>query len=471
MPAPFSRRRIVFLILGPVAAVVVAILTAAAGLPALAWKTAAIATLCAFWWMTEPISLPATALLPFALLPMAGVMNHREVASAFGNPIVLLLLSGFVLSKLLEGSGAHRRLAVLMVRLVGGSSYRRLVLAFMVATAALSMWIANTAVALMMLPLVAAVYEGEEHRDLAAPLLLGVCYAANIGGMGTPIGTPPIPVFMAAYEDVSGTTIAFTDWMTLGVPMVLILMVVAWWVVTRGMPRGTPVVLQHSGAWTRREVLVLVLFGLTALAWVTRQDPMGGWTGLLGLVDADGKALVGDSTVGLFFIILAFFIPDGRGSSLLEWKTVEKIPWGLLVLVGGGVALARGFSASGLSTALGSAMSGVAGWSLILTVMTICLAVSFMTELTSNTATATLLMPIAAAAAIGLGVDPGMIMVPVVLACGCAFMLPVATGPNAIVYGTGHVPIGRMVRNGLMLNFVAIVLISVVCIKVLPSIL
>lgn len=464
-------RRTFFLILGPSAAIVVGLATAASGLPPAACKTAAIATLCALWWVTEPISLAATAVIPFALLPMAGVMSHKEVSSAYGNSIVLLLLSGFVLSKLLEESGAHRRLALLMIRLVGGTSHRRVVFAFMVATAALSMWIANTAVALMMLPIVAAVYDSEEHASLAVPLLLGICYAANIGGMGTPIGTPPAAVFVAAYEQTTGQEVGFLDWMKLGVPAIVILVPCAWLIVTRGMVKGTPVVLQARGAWRRGELLVLVLFAATALAWITREGPWGGWTAWFGVVDENGKALAGDSTVGLFFVALAFVIPDGTGRSLLTWDMVARIPWGLLVLVGGGIALANGFTTSGLSESMGQALSEVAGWPLFLTIPIICLVGSLMTEFASNTATATLLMPILAAAAFSVGMEPGMLMMPAVWSVACAFMLPVATGPNAIVYGSGRISITRMVKAGFMLNVLAVVVVSLLCLVVLPHIL
>ncbi len=464
-------RRAGFILLGLMAAVVVGMATSAAGLPQPAYMTAAIITLCAVWWVTEPIDLAATAIIPFALLPLAGIMDHKEVSSAYGNSIVLLLLSGFLLSKMLEDSGTHRRLALLMVRLVGGQSHRRLVLAFMLATAALSMWIANTAVALMMLPIVAAVYEGDEHASLAAPLLLGICYAANIGGMGTPIGTPPAVVFIAAYEETTGKTVSFVDWMKLGVPAVLILVPLAWVIVTRKLTTGTPVVLEDHGPWTRRQKLVLLIFVITALAWVTREGPAGGWTELLGMVDENGKSMVGDSTVGLFCVGLAFLIPGGEGRPLLSWDVAARIPWGLLVLVGGGIALARAFTSSGLSTSMEEAIAAVAGWPLIYTILTVCLLVSFMTELASNTATATLLMPVLAAAAIGVGVDPGMLMMPAVWSAACAFMLPVATGPNAVVYGSGRVSIAYMVKSGLLLNMVGVTVISILCFNLLPHIL
>ncbi len=431
----------------------------------------AITTLCVVWWVTEPISLPATAIIPFALLPMAGVMDHRAVSSAYGSSIVLLLLSGFILSKLLEDSGAHRRVAMVMVRLVGGHSHRRLVLAFMLATAAVSMWLAHTAVVLMMLPIVAAIYESDEHAHLAPPLLLGICYAANIGGMGSPIGTPPNVVFMAVYEDVTGKSVNFVDWMKLGVPAVLILVPIAWLIVTRGLPKGTPVVLEERGPWSRREVLALVLFALTALAWVTREGPAGGWSEWLGLVDDSGKALVGDSTVGLFFVVLAFLIPDGKGGPLMTWQAASRIPWGLLVLLGGGIALAQAFAVSDLSASMGNSLAGAAGWPLALTIMAICLSVGFMTELATNTAIATLLMPVVAAAAVGIGMNPGMLMMPAVLSLSCDFMLPVGTGSNTIVYGTGRIPIGRMVKTGFMLKLVALVVIWILCLNVLPHIL
>lgn len=466
-----TRRPLFFLLLGPSAAVAVALAAAWAGLSPAAWKTIAITTLCVVWWLTEPIPLAATAVAPFALLPLAGVMNHRAVSSAYGSSLVLLLLSGFMLSRLLEDSGAHRRLAMGMIRLVGGGSHRRLVLAFMLATAAVSMWLAHTAVVLMMLPIVAAIYESDEYAHLAVPLLLGVCYAANIGGMGTPIGTPPNVVFMATYEDVTGSSVSFLDWMKVGMPAVVVLVPIAWLIVTRGLRSGAPVVLDTRGRWSRRELRVVALFALTVLAWVTREAPAGGWTELLGLVDDTGKALVGDSTVGLFFVFLAFLVPDGEGGPLLTWQAATRIPWGLLVLLGGGIALAHAFAASGLSALIGRSLVGAAEWPMGLTVIVICVVVGFMTELATNTAIATLLMPIVAAAAVGVGHDPALLMFPAVLCLTCDFMLPVGTGSNTIVYGTGRVPIARMVRAGLMLKAVAIVVIWILCVGWLPHVL
>jgi sodium-dependent dicarboxylate transporter 2/3/5 len=466
-----TRRALFFLLLGPSVAVAVALAGAWAGLSPAAWKTMAIATLCVVWWLTEPISLAATAIVPFALLPMTGVMDHRAVSSAYGSSLVLLLLGGFMLSRLLEDSGAHRRLAMGMIRLVGGHSHRRLVLAFMLAAAALSMWLAHTAVVLMMLPIVAAIYESDEYAHLAAPLLLGICYAANIGGMGSPIGTPPNVVFMATYQEVTGESVSFLDWMKLGIPAVLILMPIAWLIVTRELSKGAPVVLEARGPWSQREVRAVLLFALTALAWVTREGPAGGWTELLGLVDHDGKALVGDSTVGLFFVVLAFLIPDGQGGPLLSWQAAARIPWGLLVLLGGGIALAQAFAASGLSAGMGRSLAGAAGWPIALTIMVICVSVGFMTELATNTAIATLLMPVMAAAAVGVGQNPAMLMLPAVLCLSCDFMLPVGTGSNTIVYGTGRIPIARMVRAGLLLKVVAILVIWILCVNVLPHIL
>ena len=471
MHQPRTAPRTRLLLAGLAAALACGSITAAAGFAPPAYKTAGITALCAFWWATEALPLPATAILPFALLPLAGVMDHKEVASALGHSTVLLLLSGFVLSGLIELSGVHRRLALVMLRIFGGSSYRRLLLGFMLATAALSMWIANTAVALLMLPIALAVCEGEAHEKLAAPLLLGICYAANIGGIGTPIGTPSNPIFLASYEEATGRSIGFVEWMSFGVPVVLALVLLSWTIVARKLSRGLPITVAPPGPWTQREALVALLFGLTALAWVTREDPAGGWSGLLGLVDAEGRALPGDSTVGIFFLSAAFFVPDGKGGRLLEWRTVEAIPWGLLVLVGGGVALSRALTVSGLAASLSSGLSGLASWPLLGMVLAICLLVSLATEIMSNTAISALMMPVLAAAAVGVGVDPLVLMIPGVLCCSCAFMLPVATGPNAIVYGTGRVPLGRMVRDGFVLNAAAVLFIAAFSLAVLPHIL
>lgn len=444
------------ILLGVVAAVGVGFGLRLAGLgPDAAW-TGAITALCAVWWVTEPIPIPATSLIPFAAFPLAGVLDHKTVATAYGHTLILLLLGGFVLSTAMERSGAHRRLALGMVRMVGGGG-RRLVLGFMLATAVSSMWISNTATVLMLLPVALAVLEGDDSDSLALPLLLGIAYAASIGGMGTPVGTPPNVIFMGIYRETTGTEIGFAQWMGIALPVVAILLPVAWLWVTRSLQTDAELEVPALGPWRSPERRVLAVFLLTALAWVTRTAPGGGWSQLFDMGGA------GDATVAMAAVVVLFLMPDGEGKRMLDWETAERIPWGLLILFGGGIAIARAFESSGLSASLGGALSGLAALPVVLMVGGICLAVTFLTEVTSNTATTTLLMPVLAAAGVAADIDPILFMVPAALSASCAFMLPVATAPNAIVFGTGRVPISRMAREGFILNLAGAVCITAVC--------
>ena len=430
------------------------------GLPKEAAWTAAITGLCAVWWVTEAIPIPATSLIPFAAFPFAGVLSHKEVATAYGHTLILLLLGGFILSTAMERSGAHRRIALTILHAVGGTQPRRLVLGFMLSTAALSMWISNTATTLMILPIAWAVLEQDKSGTLKVPLLLGIAYAASIGGLGTPIGTPPNVIFMGVYKETTGQELSFLSWMKIGLPTTALLLPLAWWFVTRKVRSVASLQVPATEPWRSPEKRVLMVFGLTALAWITRTSPMGGWSALLGTPE------VGDSTVALLAVVAFFLIPDGEGERLLDWESANKIPWGLLILFGGGIAIARAFEASGLSQVMGAGLAGMATWPTLGMMATICLVVTFLTEVTSNTATTTLLMPILAAAAVASGLEPALLMVPAVLSASCAFMLPVATAPNAIVYGAG-VPIRQMAREGFVLNFVGAAVITGVCFTLL----
>ncbi|EAR20353.1 SLC13 family permease [Nitrococcus mobilis] len=444
------------LALGAVAAGAAAGAALASDLPPAACWTAAITGLCATWWVLEPIPIPATSLIPFAAFPLAGVVDHARIAQAYGHTLVLLLLGGFMLSKAVEKSRLHRRLALGMVRVCGGGG-RRLVLGFMFASWVCSMWISNTATTLMLLPVALAVLESREAKPTAVPLLLGLAYAASIGGMATPIGTPPNVIFMAVYEQATGETVHFLEWMTIGLPAAALLLPIAWLWVTRSLG-GTPApTIPHLGPWRAPEARVLVVFGLTAAAWIFRTEPFGGWSGLFGVGTAS------DSTVAMAAVVVLFLLPDGEGGQLLDWKTARTIPWGLLILFGGGIAISTAFEASGLSSTLGEALGGVATWPLVAVILILCLAVTFMTEVTSNTATTNLLMPVLASAAIGAGLAPERLMLPAALSASCAFMLPVATAPNAIVAGSGYVHTADMAREGAVLNVLGAMTLTAVC--------
>ena len=420
------------------------------------------------WWIFEPIPIPVTSLLPMALLPMFGIISAKELGAAYGNPLVLLMLGGFLIATALERSGAHRRLAVFMVRMFGGSSPRRLVLGFMFASAALSMWISNTSTTLMLLPVALAALENTDDKRLATPLLLGIAYAASIGGIGTPIGTPPNMVFMGVYNEVSNNAISFGQWMLWALPVVLVLLPIAGLWITRNLSASGEIALPEIGAWRTGERRVLIVFAITAALWITRTGPFGGWSQLLHL------PYTNDAMVAFLAVIAMFVIPNGEcdnntgeSSRLLDWQTAERIPWGMLLLFGAGITIATAFTNSGLSALIGTALESLSTLPILLMIATICLAVTFLTEVTSNMATTVLLMPILAAAAIGAGIDPILLMIPAAMSASCAFMLPVATPPNVVTFSTGRFSIQDMVREGLALNLLGVLVISSLCVLLL----
>lgn len=451
-----------FIVLGPILAIAFYFFLGSASVAEKPAIAAAITLLTVIWWVTEALPIPATSLVPFALLPLFGILDHKAVAASLGSHVILLLMGAFMLSKSLEKSGTHERLAVFMIRLVGVSSGRRLVLGFMLAAGFLSMWISNTATTLIMLPMALAILSHVDNKNLKIALILGIAYAASVGGIGTLIGTPPNVIFAGIYEEHTGNEFGFLAWMRIGVPVVLIsLPIMALWL-TRKVKLEQDIVLPKLGAWRTEEKRTLLVFGLTALAWITRSEPFGGWSGLLGVKG------VGDSTVALFAVVLMFMIPNGKKDGrLLDWETAKSIPWGMLLLFAGGIAIAKGFSASGLSAILGNWLTSLSSFPPILMMVAICLFVTYLTEITSNTATATLLMPILAVAAISSGVDPAIFMIPAAMAASCAFMLPVATAPNAIAFGTGEVTIKDMVVEGALLSFIVSSIVAMVCYVIL----
>ncbi|MBT6558535.1 MAG: SLC13/DASS family transporter [Gammaproteobacteria bacterium] len=415
------------------------------------------------WWIFEPIPIPATSLLPMALLPMLGVLSAKELGAAYGSPLVLLMMGGFLLATALERSGAHRRIALYMVRLFGGNSSRRLVFGFMLASAFLSMWISNTSTTLMLLPVALAVLEKSEDNDLAAPLLLGIAYAASIGGIATPIGTPPNLVFMGVYTEIMGAPISFGQWMMWALPIALVLLPIAAFWITRNIDHEGQIELPEVGNWTTSERRVLTVFVITALLWVTRTGPFGGWSSWLNV------PYTNDAIVAFLAVIALFVIPSGEKTAdgtpirLMDWETAEKIPWGMLLLFGAGITIATAFTNSGLSTSIGASLEQLSNLPILLMIGVLCLAVTFLTEVTSNTATTTLLMPILGAAAVGASIDPILFMIPAAMSASCAFMLPVATPPNVVTFATGKFSIQTMVREGVAMNLFGVIVISLGC--------
>ena len=442
---------------GLVSGLCLAVIMAALEQPEAIVITAVVAWLCMLWWIFEPLPIPVTSLLPIAVFPLSGVLTSEQVGASVGSPLIILLLGGFLLSRGMESTGAHHRIALSVVNLVGGHKPRRLVLGFMIAGALLSMWISNTASILMLMPVALAVLAScSDRNSLAAPLLLGLAWSCSIGGLGTPIGTPPNLILVQVYEENTAQTISFGQWMSWGMPVVLTLLPLAWWWVTRAVPRELDIRVPAVGPWRSAERRVLVVFGLTAVAWITRAEPFGGWQTWLDLPAAN------DASVALLAVVALFVVRDDQGEPLIDWAKASQIPWGVLLLFGGGICLARAFVASGLSAQVGDALTAVAALPVFAMMLLLALAVTFLTEATSNTATTALLMPVLAAVALAVEIDPLWLMVPAAMSASCAFMLPVATAPNAVVFGSGELPIRRMVREGFALNLIGALLIATV---------
>jgi sodium-dependent dicarboxylate transporter 2/3/5 len=327
----------------------------------------------------------------------------------------------------------------------------------MIAAALLSMWVSNTSTVLMLFPIALAILARSSDRSLDAPVVLGIAYAASIGGLGTLIGTPPNVIFAGIYGRTTGADFGFVEWMKIGVPVVAIAIPLAALWLTRNVTARERVAIPYPGVWRVAEVRTLLVFAGAVALWVTRSEPFGGWSGLFGVTGA------GDSTVALLAVAAMFLIPDGKGEALLDWKSASDIPWGMLLLFSGGICIAAAFEKSGLSALIGALLAGAEALPVFLLMLIICLSVTFMSELTSNTAVATLTLPVLAAAAEGTGIPAAVLMVPCAMAASSGFMLPVSTAPNAIAYGTGRVSIAKMAREGAALNFLLAFIIASVC--------
>ena len=470
-----NKKNKLALVAGPVFGFVVGLVSIALGLDIVAGITLWITVWTASWWVFEAVPIPVASLVPLSLLPLFGVLDSKQVAQAYGHKLVLLLLGGFLLSRAMEKSGAHRRIALKMVSLCGGGGGKSLVLGFMVASAGLSMWISNTATTLMMLPMVIAVLEGAEDKKIRIPLLLGVAFAANVGGIGTPIGTPPNMVMIGYYETIKGIEISFLEWMKVGIPISIIMVVVIWLWLTRNIKSKSAIPLPDPGSWRKEEKRTLCVFFFTALAWMTRSSPFGGWKGFFGLVSDSDIGLynilanANDASVAFIAVIVLFCVPSGnkKEEKLLDWETANQIPWGLIILVGSGICLGTAISESGLSGSIAGLLTGIEKVETVFLILCIALLVTFLTEITSNTATTVILMPILGAAATASGVDPTLLLIPAAISASCAFMLPVATMPNAVVYGTGEFSIKQMVREGFVLNLIGALVVTTICYLVL----
>ncbi len=456
------------LVLGLALFILMLLLPAPQGMPLPAWRTAAVGALMATWWVTEAIPIPATALLPVALFPILGVLDVEKAAAPYANPIIGLFLGGFLLAQAMQQWKLHRRIALGVLTLVGARP-DRLVAGFMIATAFLSAWISNTATAVMMLPIglsvVALVGEGDRGERQAAAnfevaLMLGVAYACSIGGLATLIGSPPNALFAGIMSKEYGVEVGFGAYMLVGVPVVLMGLPLTWAVLVRwiyptsrreipGASERIRAEWRSLGAMSRGEKVVGVVFVTTAFAWIFRP-----------LIE---RVLPGLSDTGIAILaaMVLFATPVNlrRREFALSWESARQLPWDILVLFGGGLSLASAIAQTQLANWIGSNLTGLAGLPVWVSVLVVTVTIIFLTELTSNTATAAAFIPIVAALAVGVGARPVLLAMPAALAASCAFMLPVATPPNAVVFAGGYVSIPQMARAGIVLNvlFTAII--------------
>ncbi len=449
-----------------------------------AQKTAAVAALMAIWWMTEALPLPATSLVPLAVFPALGVLTPQATAAPYANPVIFLFLGGFLVALGVERWGLHRRIALAVLDVVGIGP-RRIIGGFMIATAFLSMWISNTATAAMMLPIGLAlaklVQRSQPGHDDDVPrmpsdypfgtaLMLGIAYAATIGGVATLIGTPPNAVFAAAALEILGREIGFAEWMMLGLPVAVILLPIAWALLVYVLhPPGSIPPDAHGLLHEERAALgplgpgerrVAAVFALTAAGWLFRSPKQIGAVTIPGLTDL--LPGIDDSTIAMAAALLLFIVPVDwrRGVFLMDWRTARQVPWGVLLLFGGGLSLARAFQESGLTLAIAEGVSALAGFPVWVLILAIVATFVLLSELASNTAIAALAMPVLAAAAAGVGQEPLLFMAAGALAASAAYMMPVATPPNAVVFGSGYIRLGQMMRAGVWLNIIAIILLA-----------
>ena len=465
-------------VLGPALFLLILFLPPPSGMPVEAWRTAAVGLLMAVWWMTEAIPIPVTAILPLVLFPLLGVATIGESTAPFANPVVFLSLGGFIIALAMERWSLHRRVALYVLSVVGTRPVA-VIGGFMAASALLSMWVSNTATAVMMLPIGVSVIglltrsglgrddptptgrEMAQADGFPVALMLAIAYACTIGGLATIIGTPPNAFLAAFMLETYGVEIGFDQWMLLGVPMMLVGLPLAWFVLTRWAYPVSNQPIQGArelvaeqrrglGPVSRGEGLVAAVFVFAALCWMFQR--------LL----APYVPGISDAGIAMTAAFLLFVIPVNlkKGEFLMNWEWAVKVPWGVLILFGGGLSLAAAISSTGLADWIGVSLAGLQAFQLIFIVMVIVVVTVLLTELTSNVATAAAFLPILASLAIGMGVDPLLLVVPATLATSCAFMLPVATPPNAIVYGSGYVTIPEMARAGFMLNLVFMGLIS-----------
>lgn len=456
------------LFLGPLLLLACLLTEPPADLSREAWMTAGLIGLMATWWATEAIPIPATALLPIPMIPLLGIGSVQDATSPYANPTIFLFLGGFLLGLGMQRWNLHKRLALRTLLTVGNQPARQIG-GFMLATALVAMWVSNTATAIMMLPIGMSVIamltqqgDEREHERFATALLLGIAYAASIGGIATLIGTPPNALLVAFLRDNHDVHIGFGQWMLLGLPVAVCVLLFTWWWLTRGgfkLEGDSRAMLREEldelGSWSAGEKRVALVFACTAAAWVTQP--------LL----SQYVAAIDDTLIAMVGAMALFLVPAGRDGEkrvfLMDWDTANKVPWGILLLFGGGLSLAAVITSTGLAAWIGEGLKNIGALPLILIIGVVVLTINLLTEITSNTATAAAFLPLVAALAVSQGLPPELLAIPATIAASCAFMMPVATPPNALVFGTGLMRIQSMIKNGVMINAFCVILVTTLC--------
>ncbi|HDZ07939.1 SLC13 family permease [Pseudohongiella sp.] len=482
LTSSYSKAQSIGLVLGPLLFALTLLFFAPEGLSFEARAVLATTLWVAVWWITEAIPIPATSLLPIFLLPVTGALDTGTVTSAYGDDIIFLFLGGFFIATAMEKWNLHKRIALAIIAFVGTST-QRILLGFMIATAFLSMWVSNTASVMMMVPMalaitaqVASSLKGKpEANDIPIfekALIFGVGYAGTIGGLGTLIGTPPNIILAAQARQLFDVDITFASWMMIGVPLVVVLIAIAWVYLGRvafrmsikGLPGGKAMIQQERHALGKisfEEKAVAAIFSFAAFMWITR-----------GFIWTDLLPQITDGMIAVLATVLLFVIPTSaeKTSRVLDWKDSVNIPWGILLLFGGGLAIAAGFRGTGLSEWMGTQLTVLDGFHLLIIIASATLLILFLTEITSNTATATMILPVVAALALALDIHPFALMIPCAMAANCAFMLPVGTPPNAIIFATNKLTILDMVKTGAAMNLIASLLIVLAVYFLVPVI-
>jgi len=475
-----STHQKVGVLLGPAAAVLMFLSDAPAGLSDSGWTTAAIGVLMAVWWATEAVPIAVTALLPLVVFPLLGIASIQDTATPYAHKVIFLFLGGFIVAFAMQRWDLHRRIALSVLQVVGGNG-RSLVGGFMLSSAVISMWVMNTSTTMMLLPIAVSIItvihksvdglDDKARADFQYALLLGVAYGATIGGMATLVGTAPNAMLAAFMQENHGIEIDFASWMMVGLPLSIVMLPLAWIALTRFVFRVDFQTSSEGRAELKRmkdelgrikvpEIRVAIVFVIMAITWITRPF----------LAKVPGLSALDDSGIAMAGAIALFLIPSGSKSDpfLIRWRYAEQLPWSVLILFGGGLTLAGAVNRTGLAEWLGGSLQAVGMLPLAIIVIAVTTLIVFLTELTSNIATTATFLPVIAAIAYKSGIDPIVLTVPVTFAASCAFMLPVATPPNAIVYGSGLLTIPKMARAGMALNIIGIIVVSIAALTLAP---